>query len=130
MYLYIYIYCAYIYHNHVYNISFTEAPIIISKSGMYISVQRDHMAILSFKITQAIPLVKTKDIIWIFPDNSSTIDIGRNNASDYIFSEDKLTLKILKAGIMDGGSYTVYVNNSKGKDSAKVSLTITGGMNA
>ena len=111
-------------------ISFTEAPIIISKSGMYISVQRDNMAVLSFKITQAIPLVKTDDINWIFPNGSCAIDIGRNNESDCMFSEDKLTLKILKAGIMDGGSYTVYVSNSKGTDSAKVSLTITGGMNA
>ena len=111
----------------LFTVSFTEIPRIVSNNGTSVSVSRNDSIVLSFSITQAVPPVTPDNIVWTITNSSGTFDLGSGEGDNYVFSEDRLTLRIQRARRVDAGTYSVDVSNAVGTASAEITLMVTGG---
>ena len=73
------------------------------------------------------PPVTPDNIVWTITSSSGTFDLGSGEGDNYVFSEDRLTLRIQRARRVDAGTYSVDVSNAVGTASAEITLMVTGG---
>ena len=100
---------------------------ITAENVTLVSVDRDDPIILSFTVTQTVPPVEPTGILWTLKNSGGVLEFGNSNGGDYILSNDRLTLTILKAKRAHAGTYIVNVRNAVGTNSAQITLLVIGG---
>ena len=81
-----------------------------------------------FSIANDVPEVLPTDTTWTFTSSRTGVEVALNDSSDqrFRFSDDRLTLIVTTASLLDEGVYRVQATNPAGSDSDLTSITVYG----
>ena len=108
--------------------NFAEQPEILTRGGASSLVSlRDESVVVAFVIGRAVPPVTREQVNWTFTSSIGRATLPCANTSEYTFSEDCLSLRILRVAHRHGGKYELFARTRAGMDTKSVTLVVTGG---
>ena len=107
--------------------SFTAAPIVTAETQSDVTLLGEGFKIV-FSIANDVPEVLPTDTTWTFTSSRSGTEVVLDDSSDqrFQFSDDRLTLTVTNASLLDDGVYRVRATNPAGSDSDFTGIDVYG----